>query len=144
MPDEMKLFYSYLTETSIYLSPLVFEGVVDKAKNTESSTPVIVNEAHGQGIVDARRNLRPAKTTSSLTGLTPDATIAKKTNPKALSCRNNRVPVFIILCPGAVALARSCGHRKSEDLHPFYTPAGSAIHSLVSISTKSHRLLPSK
>ncbi|GBM22179.1 hypothetical protein AVEN_190832-1 [Araneus ventricosus] len=36
---------------------------------------------------------------------------------RGTSRRSNRVPVFIILCPGAVALARSCGHRKSKDLH---------------------------
>ncbi|GBO09716.1 hypothetical protein AVEN_241694-1 [Araneus ventricosus] len=38
-------------------------------------------------------------------------------DPIGTSCRNNRVPVVIILCPGAVVFARSCGHRKSEDLY---------------------------
>ncbi|GBL86614.1 hypothetical protein AVEN_194861-1 [Araneus ventricosus] len=59
--------------------------------------------------------------TNTLTDLTPEATSAKiqpeGIDSRGTSYRNNREPVVIILCPGDVTLARSCGHRKSKDLH---------------------------
>ncbi|GBM88218.1 hypothetical protein AVEN_204986-1 [Araneus ventricosus] len=91
-------------------------------KNTESSTPVVVNEAHRHGMVDAHENRtirkdhnhshRPDARRNQCDKIQPEGIDSRGT-----SCRNNRVPVFIILCPGAVALVRSCGHRKSENLH---------------------------
>ncbi|GBN29367.1 hypothetical protein AVEN_132339-1 [Araneus ventricosus] len=85
-------------------------------------------------------------TTNILTGLTPDATSAKiqpeGIDSRGTSCRNNREPVVIILCPGVVASARSYGQRKSQD--PFYAPAGRAIYSFISSATEKPRLLPGK
>ncbi|GBN81280.1 hypothetical protein AVEN_218363-1 [Araneus ventricosus] len=62
---------------------------------------------------------RAAKTTTTLTGPTNQCVEVQPEGigPRGTSCRNNRVPVVIILCPGPVVLARSCSHRKSEDLY---------------------------
>ncbi|GBM41144.1 hypothetical protein AVEN_4168-1 [Araneus ventricosus] len=87
----------------------------------------------------------PSENTRNIhAGLTPDSTSAKiqleSIDFRGTPCRNNRKPVVIILCPGAVASVRSYGQRKSKD--PFYAPADRAIYSL--ICTERPRLLPGK
>ncbi|GBM31533.1 hypothetical protein AVEN_247232-1 [Araneus ventricosus] len=90
-------------------------------------------------MVEVREIQLSAKTTSSLTGLTPDAT-SKEAQPEGLdprgtSCRNNRVPVVIILYPGACRVSSELWPqkvRRPPPRDPFHAPAGRAVHSLLS------------
>ncbi|GBM87492.1 hypothetical protein AVEN_211643-1 [Araneus ventricosus] len=91
-----------------------------------------------------------SKTTSILTGMTPDATseVAQPEgiDPRGTSCPNNRVPVVVILCPGACRVSSELWPQKVRrpppPRDPFYAPEGRAVHSLVSSAPKRPRLLP--
>ncbi|GBM34124.1 hypothetical protein AVEN_235064-1 [Araneus ventricosus] len=81
--------------------------------------PVVVDEHIGRAWWMPEETIQPENTTNILTGPTQPV---RKFQPEGIdsrgtSCRNNREPVVIILCPGTAALARSCGHRKPKDLH---------------------------
>ncbi|GBN06567.1 hypothetical protein AVEN_9295-1 [Araneus ventricosus] len=81
--------------------------------------------------------------------MTPDATSEaaqpKGTDPRGTSCRNNHVPVVIILCPGECSVSSELWPlkvRRPPPRNPFYAPGGRAVHSLVSSTPKRPRLLP--
>ncbi|GBN61975.1 hypothetical protein AVEN_84497-1 [Araneus ventricosus] len=81
---------------------------------------------------------RSAKTTTTLTGLTPDATSARKSNPKALTPEARHVGTIVCLYSSLSWSSRVSSElwpQKSEDLH-HGTPAGRAIHSLISSATE--------
>ncbi|GBM29932.1 hypothetical protein AVEN_111238-1 [Araneus ventricosus] len=99
-------------------------------------------------MAEAREIQRSAKTTSSLTGPTPDATREGQPegiDPRGTSCRNNRVPVVIILCPGTCRVSSELwpqNVRRSPPRDPFYAPVGRSVHSLISSTPERPRLLP--
>ncbi|GBN96580.1 hypothetical protein AVEN_155382-1 [Araneus ventricosus] len=76
--------------------------------------------AHRQDVVDARRNHTTLKHRNhphrhDARRNHCENPTRKQLTPKARYVENNRVTVVNIICPGVVALARSCGHRNSKD-----------------------------
>ncbi|GBL80904.1 hypothetical protein AVEN_26318-1 [Araneus ventricosus] len=100
-------------------------------------------------MVEAREVHQSAKTISSLAGMMLDAT-SKEVQPEGIDprgtpCRNNRVPVVIILCPGACCVSSELWPqkvRRPPPWDPFYAPASRAAHYLISSATERPRLLP--
>ncbi|GBN56890.1 hypothetical protein AVEN_236608-1 [Araneus ventricosus] len=81
--------------------------------------------------------------------MTPDAT-SEEAQPEGIdhrgtSCRNNRVPVVIIFCPGACRVSSELWPqkvRRPPPRDPFYAPAGRVVHSFISSTPERPRLLP--